>query len=380
MKKYLYIVLAILLASCGSSRNSVANTPEDKALIGAIKKLDKDPSNITIQNTLSELYKNATKVHLDNIEVYKTLTDVDKWDKIIREYAALQKVAEIINSSSSAKKFLKIPSFIAETEIAKQNAAADYYNLGLSYLNENDKEASRMAYYAFKKAVDFVPEYKDAKRQMDKAFQNSILNIVINPVTDNSYYYNSIGRNRFGNSFNNDFLQRNLVRDLGGNSNYSPARFFTDYDAQRLRVNPDWIIDLTWVNLDVPRPYTQQYNRVVNRRIEIGRDTSNKPVYKNISATLHITRKYFTATGDLECRITDANTGNNINLNRYSSQVDWQQEYATYSGDSRALSNNDLAILNNNNYQQPRKEDILNELYQKIYPQVKSGIYNAVRW
>jgi len=60
--------------------------------------------------------------------------------------------------------------------------------------------------------------------------------------------------------------------------------------------------------------------------------------------------------------------------------VDWQQEYATYSGDSRALSNNDLAILNNNNYQQPRKEDILNELYQKIYPQVKSGIYNAVRW
>jgi len=319
-------------------------------------------------------------VHLDNIEVYETLNDVEKWDKIIREYAALQKVAEIINSSSSAKKFLKIPSFIAEAEIARQNAAADYYNLGLNYLNENDKESSRRAYYAFQKATGFVPGYKDAKRQMDQAYQNSILNIVINPVRDDSYYYNTIGRNRFGNSFNNDYLQRNLVRDLGGNTTNSPARFFTDLDAQRLRLAPDWIIDLTWVNLDIPQPYTQQYNRVVNKQIQIGSDTANKPVYKNVSATLHITRKYFTAVGDLECRITDYQSGNNINLNRYSSQVDWQQEYATYSGDPRALSNVDEAILNNSSYRLPRKEDILNELYQKIYPQVKNGIYNSVRW
>jgi hypothetical protein len=381
MKRYLYIFLvAILLSACGSSRNSVANTPQDKALISAIKKLDKDPSNTAIQNTLSDLYKDATKVHLDNIEVYETLNDVEKWDKIIREYAALQKVAEIINSSSSAKKFLKIPSFIAEAEIARQNAAADYYNLGLNYLNENDKESSRRAYYAFQKATGFVPGYKDAKRQMDQAYQNSILNIVINPVRDDSYYYNTIGRNRFGNSFNNDYLQRNLVRDLGGNTTNSPARFFTDLDAQRLRLAPDWIIDLTWVNLDIPQPYTQQYNRVVNKQIQIGSDTANKPVYKNVSATLHITRKYFTAVGDLECRITDYQSGNNINLNRYSSQVDWQQEYATYSGDSRALSNVDEAILNNSSYRLPRKEDILNELYQKIYPQVKNGIYNFVRW
>ena len=381
MKRYLYILLAsVFLSACGSSRNSIANTPQDKALISAIKKLDKNPSDVTIQNTLTELYNDATKVHLDNIEVYQTLNDVEKWDKIIREYAALQKVAEIINSSSTAKKFLKIPSFIAEADIARQNAAADYYDLGLNYQNDNDKESSRSAYYAFQKANSFVPGYKDVKRQMDIAYQNSILNVVINPVRDESYYYSSIGRNRFGNSFNNDFLQRNLVRDLGGNSSNSPAHYFTDLDAQRTGINPDWVVDLTWVNLQIPQPYTQQYNRVVNKQIQIGTDTAKRPVYKDISATLHITRKYFTAVGDLECRITDAQTGDNINLNRYSSQVDWQQEYATYSGDSRALSNVDMAILNNRNYRLPRKEDILNELYQKIYPQLKNGIYNSVRW
>ncbi len=381
MKRYLYIFLvAILLSACGSSRNSIANTPQDKALITAIKKLDKDPQNITIQNTLSELYKNSTEVHLDNIKVYETLNGVEKWDKIIKEFAALQKVSEIINSSSYAKNLLKIPSFIAEAEVAKQNAAEDFYNVGLNYLNENDKESSRKAYYAFQKAISFVSGYKDAKRQMEQAYQNSILNIVINPVRDDSYFYSSIGRNRFGNSFNSDYLQRSLVRDLGGNNLNSPAHYFTDIDAQRMRVTPDWIVDLTWVNLDIPQPYTQQYNRQVTKQIQIGSDTANKPVYKTVLATLHITKKYFTAIGDLECRITEYQSGNNINLNRYSSQVDWEQEYATYSGDSRALSNVDLAILNNRNYRMPRKEDILNELYQKIYPQVKNGIYYSVQW
>ena len=53
---------------------------------------------------------------------------------------------------------------------------------------------------------------------------------------------------------------------------------------------------------------------------------------------------------------------------------------ATYTGDRRALSNNDLALLNNNNYKMPAREYILNELYRNIYPQVRSRISNEVDW
>lgn len=381
MKKYFYIVFsAILLHACGSSRRYAANTPEDRSLISAIKKLDKEPSSKETQTMLTGLYKDATQVHLKNIEVYKTLTEPSRWDKIINEYNALQQAATVINSSPAASKLLKAPSFYAETQVAREKAAAEYYYLGLSLLNENDKDSSRSAYRAFAKAIAFVPEYKDAKRQMDKAYQSSILNVVINPVADESYFYRDMGRNRFGNSFNNDYLQRSLVNGLGGYSQKSLTHFYTNQDAQRAGIDADWVIDLTWVNLDVPQPFTKRYDRKVSKQIEVGRDTANKPVYQNVAATLHVTRKYFTATGDLECRITDADTRENINLNRYSGKFDWQQEYATYSGDSRALNAAETAMLNNSNYQPPRKEDILNQLYQKIYPQVKSGIYNSVNW
>ncbi|MEO9209807.1 MAG: hypothetical protein ABI208_01845 [Ginsengibacter sp.] len=216
---------------------------------------------------------------------------------------------------------------------------------------------------------------------MSYAFENGVLNVVVNPVTDQSSYYNRLGNNRFGNSFNNDLMQRSLVRDLGSDYNKSSgARFYTDRDADRSNRDIDWVIDITWQDLDVPYPQTNQYSKNVSREIQEGTDSTGKATYKTVYATLYITRKYFTARGQLECRITDAHTRDNIDIKRYTSSVDWQQEYGTYQGDSRALSNQDLAFLNNNYYQSPRKEDILNELYQKIYPQLKNGIFNLVQW
>ncbi len=69
-----------------------------------------------------------------------------------------------------------------------------------------------------------------------------------------------------------------------------------------------------------------------------------------------------------------------ISNDRFRDQFNFQEEYATYSGDSRALNSNDWALINNNRYHVPGKEDVLSELYQRIYPQVKNRIYSAVSW
>ncbi len=381
MKKYLYSLLFVfLLSACGSSRYSKTETPEDKALLTAIKNVEKNPSDSSTRRGLMELYNDAATQHLNNIDVYKTLSDESRWPKILKEYDALVRLNKTVNSSKIASNYVKPISFAAEIQMTKNKAAEDYYNLGMEYLQNNDKESARHAYTLFVKSAQMVPDFKDIKRQLSIAKERSILNIVINPIRDESSYYNSLGRNRFGNSFNNDYLQRNLVRDLSGEySGNSFARYFTDMDARRSNVNVDWVVDLTWTDLDIPRPYSRQYNRNVSQQIKVGTDTSGKAVYQTVSGILYITQQYFTARGELESRVTDAHTGYNVNLNRYSSTVEWKQEYATYRGDSRALSNQDLAILNNQTIREPRQEDILNELFGKIYPQVKNGLYNISR-
>jgi hypothetical protein len=248
-------------------------------------------------------------------------------------------------------------------------------------LKAGDKQSSRSAYYSFKKANEFVPGYKDLRQQMAVAYQNSIIKVVINPVRDFSYYSNRTSWNTFGNNFNYDFFQRNLVRDLGGyNSKKASALFYTDMEAARENINPDWEIDLTWVDLYIPEPATNRYTRNVSKQIQTGSDTSGKAIYQTVYATLDIVKRYFNATGDMEVRIIDVNERKTITTNRFTSRFNWQEEYATYSGDSRALSNNEYALLNNNSYRIPRKEDILDRIAEDIFPQVKSRISSAVQW
>lgn len=380
MKGYLYsLIFVFILMSCGNSRYSQSGTPEDKALMAAIKTVEKNPSDTKSQNGLMALYNDAATQHLNNIDAYKTLNAENKWPQILQEYAALERLNKTVNTSKVASKYIKPISFTAEIQLVRNQAAQDYYNLGIEYLENDDKQAARHAYTMFSRSAEMVPNFKDVTRQLSIAKEKGTLNVVINPIRDESRYYIDLGWNRFGNSFNNDYLQRNLIRDLGGTSGNSFARYYTDRDVSRNKVDVDWVIDLTWIDLDIPRPYSRQYNRNVSKQIKVGTDTSGKAVYETVTGTLYITEQYFTARGELESRVTDSRTGYNINLNRYSSTVDWKNEYASYRGDSRALSDQDRVILNNQSVREPRREDILNELFQKIYPQAKNSIYNLTR-
>jgi hypothetical protein len=52
---------------------------------------------------------------------------------------------------------------------------------------------------------------------------------------------------------------------------------------------------------------------------------------------------------------------------RFTGQHRWQTEFATFTGDERALSENDRALLNRNpNQNVPREDEITAELYRQI--------------
>lgn len=380
MTRTLIIILAAtLLMSCGSSKYFISNEAEFSTLSSLLKKLDKNKNdNQEIRDQIVELYQSSSKRLLNDIDVYKTLTGPDKWDKVIKAYQTLNTMSEVI-IKSKAGNFITPDSYHGLLSQAKQEAAGDYYDAANETMKGGDKASFREAYYLFSKANGYYPGYRDVKRKMEFAWKESVLNVVINPVTDQSSYYAQMIPNRFGNSFNSDLLQRTLVRDLGGDFNKrAPARFYTDYEARVARVDIDWIADITWTRLDIPIPFTQSSTVRRTKDIEIKKDTLGKPVYQKVEATLKITRRYFTAYGEVECRMTDAHTRENIALDRYPSRIDWSQSYATYSGDKRALTDADWAMINNR-VVIPTREAVLMELYQKIYPQLKNGIRNLVQ-
>jgi hypothetical protein len=99
-----------------------------------------------------------------------------------------------------------------------------------------------------------------------------------------------------------------------------------------------------------------------------------------VYATLNVSRESFNARGQMDLNIQDLSTRKNLTYNSYREDYSWQEETATYSGDSRALSSSDWNMVNNRRNNTPTREEILNELYRKIYPQVKNRIVYMADW
>lgn len=381
MKSTLYYIITLMVfTSCSSSRNYMSRLDDDKTIFDAVKALNKNAGDTGAINALPVLYTYAQDRHLKKIAGYNSLPDLSRWSRIIDEYNTLQKMYDVISESPGAQKLVNPVNYQNSIYNIKQTAAEEYYQQGTTLLASDGATSSKEAYQAFKKAEQFVAGYKDVKIQMKKAYEGAIVNVLINPVTDNSFFFNSSWGN-YGYNYSNEYFQQTLIRELGGtNANRYPARFYSDWEARRENVKPDIIVNLLLRNMDIPGPNTQYYNRRLSNEVIIGTDTSGKAIYKTVYAQMNITRQQFNATVEMEVDIRDANSRNIISNNIYREYYRWQEETATYEGDERALSSEDWRMINSNPYNYPRKEEVLKELYRKLYPQVKNRISYAVDW
>lgn len=371
----------ILFASCSGSKNFSAKGTNEEIVYKAVKFLNKRPDDAYALGELKFNYQQAVKNRQERISTWRNTADVNRWDKIINELDALQGMYDAINSNASLLRATNAQSYFNAIAVAKDSAASEYYFAGQDYLQREGRENMKQAYHAFKKADQYVSNYKDSRQKMQEAFDKSILIVVINPVHDDNFFNNNWNNRGYG--YNREYLQQTLIRDLGGyNSTSNPARFYTDWDARRKSINPDWIVDLTWQNIYVPRPTESSYDRNRSKKIEIGKDTSGRPVYQTVYATVRISRLSYTANGDLEYQVTEAKQNKSVQWNRIPAYVSWQDEYATYSGDSRALESSDWTLINNNNRGQQyyTNDDVLNELTKKVYYDIRNRLQQLTEW
>lgn len=382
MKKIFYTLLLFMSVLSGCKSTDYLNRKDDnKALKDAIAALAKKPDNEKALAAVPVLYQRISEKYKDEIETLKTSTDINRFDKLLSRYHDLQQAYSMIMANSAAYKLVNPVDYTSQEMEVRDQAAQAFYDAGLKESQNKSKAAQRKAYEYFSKVDKFTPGYKDVRKLMDETYENSILDVVINPITDNSFFMSS-GFGDYGIGYANDYFQRSLVRELqfNNNSNRFPARFYTDLDYRGANVRPDRVVDLRLRNLDVPynpQSQTQTYNRQAN--VEVGRDTSGRPVYNTVYATIRVSRTYLTARGDMDVMIRDTESGM-LSSRNFSETATFEQSNATYSGDVRALSASDRSLINQTNTMyQMRREDLLTELYRKIYPNVKYFLESEVR-
>ena len=367
------VIVSMLIFSACSSSKKIAAQP-DKDLFKAIKAIEKS-NNAEARKDLPILYQLAVQRHEDEIAAHKMSQHPDRWIRIIAELEALQNIYSAINASPATAKLVTAQSYSAAIVDARETGAAEYYDKGVEFLQSDDRDDARMAYKAFQAVNVIYPNYKDASLLLKKAKEKGTLDVVINMVPSRGYMYT-------GGSFAADNFQRNLVRDLGGNYGYgsSGARFYTDFEVRSRKIDPDWAVDLNWSSLYISPIRSNSYTRTVSKEIQSGKDTSGKPIYQTVTATLHITQTNINAQGDMEYHITDLSDDESIEWNRVPAYLNSVIETGTYTGDSRALSSNDWNIVNNKRNAYINDADIVDALYNEVYGQLRNRIEAVTRW
>jgi hypothetical protein len=375
------LAISLLLLACGSSKKFQASFTEDKPLFDAINALNKKPGNEKAQRDLKILYPKSVERHEEAIDIYRTGSDENKWDKILRELNALQHIYNSLQSVPGSFGIIKPKNYLRDIETAKQSAAEDFYSKAEGLLIENDRQSSLQAWDYFKRANNYVNGYKDVSKKIREAYEKAIVDVVVGPIEEDNGFFPSNNWNSFPDfRYRPQDYQEQLVRELGGRSaNYTPARFYTDRELRREDIKPDWEINMRWRSLNPIRSIPRQYSRKVSKSIEIGKDTSGRPVYNTVYATLYITENSYSVQGDFEYKISDLDRRTTIDGGILRDEVNWIDQSATYTGDSRALSAEDWRLVNNRTgFNQPTRGEVMNNLMRKIFPDLRRRIEQGI--
>jgi hypothetical protein len=338
-----------------------------------ISAVTRAPDDKVAQNEFTLAYANAVNNHKARIAQFEAGGQQDKWERIMNEYTQLNRLSDAVSIIPALEKLVKVQRYDTEYNMAKENAAETLYSRANAYLNTNNRNSAMQAYSLLRKANQIIPGYKDVNSLMHIANEKSILTIVINPVNYYAQSYNYWG-------LNNDYVQYQLTNDLRyqlGNSNN--IKVYTDREAFNNNVYPDRVVDISWNELYMPMPTQQTFTRQVSKQIQTGQTPDKQPIYTTVNATMYITRKTVQARGTLSCRITEPGTNRTLLYENYPGGYNWQEEFATFRGDRRALSNYDWALINNSNRNDPTRNNLFNEVLRQVYPQLINSIRN-VTW
>jgi hypothetical protein len=99
--------------------------------------------------------------------------------------------------------------------------------------------------------------------------------------------------------------------------------------------------------------------------------------YGTVRAVITTTKRNLLSEGELYLSLRDPK-GRSLWSDRFNGQHQWQTEFSTYTGDERALSESDKALLNKNQNANnvPREDDIMKELYRQIQNDLSNRLRN----
>ena len=377
MKSKLYILLfaAIIFSafSCKTASKLYEKGNYDEAVELAAKKLQKDPGDVKLLDIIQSSYRYAVNDHESRIRNHAESSNELKWEWLYAEYVSLQRMYEAIYRVPSVYELVKPLDYSGYLVTYSEKAGDVRYDRGLSFMQRYDKQSYRNAYREFQAALRFKPGNRDALKILNESYEYAVTNVVILPMQQQGgfvYSSYSVGGNNFDDQ---------LIRSLQYNTGNEFVKFYSAWDARSQQIRTDQVVDMRLASFNMGRYRDYRTSRTVSKEIVV-KEIVYKPdsvvrEYAKVFADIITTRRTLNSDARLEVHVKD-NQDRWLWSDLVNGHHDWSTEFATYTGDARALSESDKQLIDRRREFAPTESEITKCLLDQISADALNRIRN----
>ncbi len=375
----------------------------EKAVYASVDALLIKPDYEEVEKIMDEAFPKAIHEHHKKIDRLKSHQKDFYWDKILNELKILKNLKlslEDLDHKNSQIWLSKadVRDYISEIDIAKNNAAEDHYQKGLSLKSNTDRESQKNAAQQFQVAQSFVNNYKDAQDFYLICKNAGTTRIAILPFSNKSgkSRYGSVGENissSIRSALLNDqaimefvnIIDRQQIDQIIKEQKLSQSGLVDSKTSleigKLLGVHQIISGEVTYLTASKPEHLknTQRYTKEVVIDTEAYTDDEGKQKSRNIYGEVRATVTTHSISASAQIRasyqVLHAETAQVLNSEMVSGSRQFNFTWATYNGDQRALSNEVKKLTRKSEKAAPSKEqlvlDAITNLNEKIIRKVK---------
>lgn len=372
----LNIIIAILMAflyitSCSKNGTKAFEKGQYyEACLQAIEKLKKDPDNDkakevlihSYNETLSEINEDVKRLEHENI----AFADEEAYYQIEK----LNNVYDQIIHCAPCKKIVKPKRFTVEAEALKSKAEVERYQHANALLTLGNRESAKQSYESFLSLFDLSPNYKDVRIKIDEALNAASYHVVVEQPTIPSRTY----------QLSHEYFQEQVEQFLKENKRMNKfVRFYTPSEATDAHLQPDQVVRLTFQDFVVGETHTDRKSQTLISADSVKTGTATVDgkkvdVYGKVKALYTENTKNIISRGLLRMEIIDYQKNQTIKQQDLTGEYVWVNEWATYNGDERALTADQLKFSRNKELLPPPPQQLFIEFCKPIFDQFKTRI------
>jgi len=392
MKKlfYLNMILLLLFASCGNVKQiqTYVNTGNyDAAIDLSIEKLQKkrgskggDPYAVL----LKEAYDKATQRDLSKINKLKRDVNPEKWQGIFDTYLQLDTRQEKIKPlmplhlvKQNRNLDFTFTDYTNDLLDAKHHLAAHLYKKAKILMATGQKVDFRAAYDLLDNLDRMDPNYKDVRNLMTQTHQRGMTYALVEIKNET-----------------NKIIPKQLQVDILNFSSYGANNFWVEYHNYGVaNLQYDYKINLKFKQIDISPDQAREKEIIETKDIQDGftyqKDAGGNivkdslghaikiPRMISIRSNVHLYQQYKEAQVQAETEIVDLRTNQRKANIPLQSKFIFDHNYATYTGDRRAIRNDYINFLKEKQVVFPSNEKMVFDASQEIKMNFKDILNQA---